>query len=476
MQNLVAGIDSSTQSCKVMVRDAETGQLVRSGVARHASGTEIDPMVWWHALQAAINEAGGLDDVQAVSIAGQQHGMIALDEKGEVVRDALLWNDTRSGQAADDLVIERGNGSLSKGRAWWADRIGVVPVASFTASKIRWLAENEPENYRRTVAIALPHDWLCWKLRGCQDISDLVTDRSEASGTGYFNSETNSYDSEILRQISPGAESLLLPRIAEENEIVGSASALGSSAIIGPGMGDNAGAAFGLDVQLNEPIISIGTSGVVTQVLGSQTHDSAGLVAGFADATGNFLPLVATLNASRVIDAYASLLNVQHDEFARLALSAPPGAEGLVCVPYLEGERTPNFPNAKGALHGISLKNFTKENVARAVVEGMLCGVGEGIEALRAVGASPKFIRLIGGGAQSEAVRQIAASVYGIPVVVPQHGEYVADGAARQAAWALSEEKETPKWLPRLESRYEKNHQPVVREQYEAAKNLFVSE
>lgn len=475
MRNLVAGIDSSTQSCKVMIRDADTGQLVRSGVARHYAGTEIDPNVWWAALQAAIKQAGGVEDVQAISIGGQQHGMIALDEDGNVVRDALLWNDTRSGQSAHDLIEELGDGDAVSGRSAWAQRIGLVPVASFTATKIRWMAENEPENMARTAAIALPHDWLTWKLRGATDISELVTDRSDASGTGYFNSVTNEYDRDILAMVSPRATDLVVPRIAQVNEAIGEARGVGIDALVGPGMGDNAGAAFGLEVGPNEPIFSIGTSGVVTQVLEHQIADESGAVAGFADATGRFLPLIATLNASRVLDAYAQLLNVTHEEFSRLALAASPGAEGLVCVPYLEGERTPDFPNARGALHGISLKNFTKENVARAAVEGMLCGVGEGIEALKSLGARPESIRLIGGGAQSEAVRQIAPAVFGIPVIVPEHGEYVADGAARQAAWVLKGTDAPPQWVPRLQSRFEKAHQPRIREQYDSAKSLFVN-
>src|SRR3954466_11030325 len=184
---LIAGIDSSTQSCKVVIRDAETGKLIRQGRAAHPEGTEVHPDAWWSALQQAIEEAGGLDDVAAASVAGQQHGMVCLDEDGEVVRPALLWNDTRSAGAAADLVAELG-GPEAGGRAW-ADAVGRVPVASFTVTKLRWLAENEPENAARTAAVCLPHDWLTWELAGRrgggsagggQGLDALVTDRGDA--------------------------------------------------------------------------------------------------------------------------------------------------------------------------------------------------------------------------------------------------------------------------------------------------------
>jgi xylulokinase len=174
---LVAGIDSSTQSCTVVVRDAATGALVRSGRAPHPPGTEVDPEAWWSALQAALADAGGLEGVAALSVAGQQHGMVCLSAGGEVVRPALLWNDTRSAGAAEDLVAELGAQA-------WADATGSVPVASFTATKLRWLATHEPGHAAATAAVCLPHDWLTWRLRGTGRIEDLVTDRSDASGTG----------------------------------------------------------------------------------------------------------------------------------------------------------------------------------------------------------------------------------------------------------------------------------------------------
>src|SRR3954453_7809035 len=189
---LVAGVDSSTQSCKVVVRDADSGALVREGRAPHPEGTEVDPAAWATALRTAIDEAGGLADVAAVAVGGQQHGMVCLDDDGEVVRPALLWNDTRSARAATDLIAELGGGQA------WADGVGLVPVASFTVTKLRWLAEHEPENAARTAAVCLPHDWLTWRLGGAGALDHLATDRGDASGTGYWSPAEGRYRTDLL--------------------------------------------------------------------------------------------------------------------------------------------------------------------------------------------------------------------------------------------------------------------------------------
>src|SRR5829696_1169558 len=195
---LVAGIDSSTQSCKIVVRDASTGALVRQGRAQHPEGTEVHPDHWWSALQNAIGEVGGLNDVAAVSVGGQQHGMVCLDEDGAVVRPALLWNDVRSAGAAADLIRELGDGDEAAGRRAWADAVGLVPVASFTATKLRWLADVEPANADRTAAVCLPHDWLTWQLSADRGLGALVTDRGDASGTAYWSARTGEYRHDLL--------------------------------------------------------------------------------------------------------------------------------------------------------------------------------------------------------------------------------------------------------------------------------------
>lgn len=461
---LVAGIDSSTQSCKVVIRDAETGKLVRQGRAAHPDGTEVHPDAWWAALQEAIDQAGGLDDVAAASVAGQQHGMVVLDENGEVVRPALLWNDTRSAGAAADLIAELGGG------AKWAEAVGIVPVASFTLTKLRWLARNEPANAARVAAVCLPHDWLTWKLSGSTDIGTIKTDRSDASGTLYWSAKTNQYRPDLLE--------LGFGRIIRTPEVLGPTGIAGhlpNGAPLGPGAGDNASAAFGTGAGPGDVVVSIGTSGTVFVSSDVSPDDPSGTVAGFADVTGRFLPIVVTLNAARVLDAAAKLLSVDHDELSRLALQAPAGADGLVLVPYLEGERTPNRPDATGAIHGLTLKTSDPAHLARAAVEGMLCALADGLDALVRHGATANRIVLVGGGARSEAVRRIAPELFGLPVLVPPPGEYVADGAARQAAWVAQGAAEPPVWSAESPQTYEATPVPLIREQYAAAQDAVIN-
>ena len=450
---LVAGVDSSTQACKVVVRDADTGDLVREGRAAHPAGTEVDPRAWETALHEALAAAGGLDDVEALSVGGQQHGMVCLDETGEVVRPALLWNDVRSADAAADLVAE-----LDGGRAW-ADAVGVVPVASFTVSKLRWLADAEPANADRTAAVCLPHDWLTWRLAGAAGLETLTTDRSDASGTGYWSAATGEYRTDLLARALRG-RTPVLPRVAGPAEVVGRHGGVA----LGAGAGDNAAAALGLGARAGDVVISIGTSGVVSAVSDAAAADPSGIVAGFADATGRHLPLVCTLNAARVLDAAAAMLRVSLDELAELALQAPAGADGLVLVPYLEGERTPDLPHATGSVHGLTLRTSTPAHWARAAVEGLLCGLADGIEALAGQGAAVERVLLVGGGARSRAVQEIAPAVFGRPVLVPEPGEAVADGAARQAAWALT--GQLPDWAAAGTRLVEAEPTPAVRERY----------
>lgn len=422
---LVMGVDSSTQSCKVVIVDTATGEIVRQGRAAHPDGTSVDPEAWWTALQEAMADAGGIADVTAWSIGGQQHGMVALDAGGRVIRDALLWNDTRSAGAAADLIAEFGADDLAR-------RTGVVPVASFTITKLRWLRDHEPENAARVAAVALPHDWLTWRLRGfgpdAPELGELVTDRSDASGTGYWNPETGGYDRDLL--VAALGHDAVLPRVLGAAESVTDFD----GRRVGPGAGDNAGAALGVGAGPGDVVVSIGTSGTVFAVSAQRTVDPTGTVAGFASADGHFLPLVATLNAARVLDAIGRLLGVDHAELSRLALAAEPGAGGVTLVPYFEGERTPNLPDATAQLTGMTLASTTRENLARAAVEGMLSGLGAGLDAVRELGVPIERALLIGGGAQSDAVREIAPQVLGVPVEVPAPAEYVALGAARQAA------------------------------------------
>lgn len=466
---LVAGVDSSTQSCKVVIRDAETGALVREGRASHPDGTSCHPDRWWEALLEAVEQAGGLADVAAVAVGGQQHGMVALDADGAVLHDALLWNDTRSAPEAEQLTEALG------GPAAWAEAVGLVPVASFTVTKVAWLARHEPELAARLAAVCLPHDWLTWRLAGggpgTGTLDRLVTDRGDASGTGYYDPRGAGYRRDLLALAlgdADAAERLVLPTVLGPAAPAGRTAVPGltEGALLGPGTGDNMAAALGLGARPGDVVVSIGTSGVVSVVTDVPSADVTGTVAGFADASGNYLPLVCTLNAARVLDATARLLGVDHDRLADLALQAPAGADGLVLVPYLEGERTPNLPLATGAVHGLTLASATPAHLARAAVEGLLCGLADGLQAIRDQGVGVQRVMLVGGGARSHAVRAIAPAVLGVPVVVPSPGEYVADGAARQAAWVLSGAAEAPAWASDGSETFEAVPTPAVRARY----------
>jgi xylulokinase len=461
---LVAGVDSSTQSTKVLLCEAADGTIVDQASAPHPGGTECPPQAWWDALTRAGD--GLLTRAAAVGVAGQQHGMVVLDENAEVIRPALLWNDLRSAGAAAALVAERGP-------RWWAERTGSVPNASFTVTKLRWLAEHEPGNAARVYQVMLPHDWLTWRLlAGPVMAKEPVTDRGDASGTGYFSPADGAW----LPEVAAGAlgHRVALPRVARPAEAVGET---GWGAVVSAGTGDNMAAALGLGLAPGEIAVSIGTSGTAYAVTTVPSADPSGAIAGFADATGRFLPLVCTINAALVLDSVAALLGTDSAGLSARALAAAPGAGGITLLPYFDGERTPVRPGATGALQGLTTRNATPENLARAAVEAVLASLADVAGLLpHHDGTKPErvllsSVTLIGGGARSEAVRAAAPGIFGVPVDVPEPEEYVALGAARQAAWALAGTPDPPAWPRRPAQRYEGPAQPGIRERFTALRD-----
>ena len=431
---LVLGIDSSTQSCKALLVDSETGEVVDSRRAPHPEGTEVDPRAWVDALNSTVEEL--LPRAEAVAVGGQQHGMVLLDEQDAVVRPALLWNDTRSAAQAESLTEFLGGPEQA------VRRIGALPVASFTATKIRWTRENEPENISRAARVALPHDYLTMTLHS---EGELWTDRSEASGTAYFDAAADAWLPEVLEWAA--GSSLGTPRLAGVHEVIGRTR---SGAVIAPGAGDNAAAALGLGMGPGDVCISLGTSAVVSTVAAEPLHDPSGRTTGFADAAGGFLHMSTTLNGAGTLDWAARMLGVDHRELSDLADRAPSGAGGAVFIPYLRGERTPNLPEARGQLLDIG-GDFGRPEFARAVLEGLACSLREGLETLlEHTKVEPQRILLVGGGAASEAFRGILSAVLGRPVVVPESREFVALGAARQAAWTLKGQENPPEWQDAL--------------------------
>jgi len=448
---LAAGVDSSTQSTKVVVCDADTGEIVRSTRVAHPDGTEIHPDRWWEAFQLAT-DGGCLEGVSALAVGGQQHGMCLLDDKGQIVRPALLWNDTRSGQAAYDLVVELG------GVAAWADAVGVVPVASITISKLRWLAEHEPEQAARTNDVVLPHDWLTGQiLRHGNGFETWTTDRGDASGTGYWSARSGKYRTDLI--------DLALGRLVGTPRVLppsGRAGVTDTGMVVAAGTGDNMAAALGLGLVPGDVVVSLGTSGTVFAEHTSPVRDVTGAVAGFASARGGHLPLACTLNAARVLTATAQMLGTDLAGLDRLALDADAGAGGLSLLPYLDGERTPNLPDAAGTLGGLTRTNATPENIARAAVEGMLCNLVAGMASLKSLGVAAERVLLIGGAARSSAVSAIAPTLFGTTVAIPSPAEYVAIGAARQAVWALRGDEAPPEWAVRIETTAEPSGEASV--------------
>ena len=522
-QVLVAGVDTSTQSTKVRVTDALTGRTVRFGQARHPKGTSVDPNAWWDAFLAAAREAGGLDDVSALAVGGQQHGMVLLDERGAVIRDALLWNDTRSAPQAERLIrafgeapatdaerargVEDGDGddaATLRGKQRWVLAVGSSPVASYTLTKVAWTAEAEPDNARRIAAIALPHDWLSWRIAGFGPVPQgddphldaLFTDRSDASGTSYFDAASNTYRRDLLAfALAPAwgshasfgadgavdapaaavdhAERLTLPAVLGPRQaapVVADPAIAGrdvpGGCILAPGGGDNAMASLGLGMAVGDVSISLGTSGVAAAIAEGPTYDMTGAISGFADCTGHFLPLACTINGSRITDAGCHALGVDYDGLAELAARSEPGAGGITLVPYFDGERTPNRPDATASLTGMTLANTTAPNIARAFVEGLLCSQRDCLELVRALGVDVRRILLIGGGARSSAVRAYGPGILGQSIALPATDEYVAIGAARQAAWVLSGEAEPPAWELTIDETLTGEPTPQVYAQY----------
>ena len=438
---LVIGIDSSTQSTKAELRNIATGELVATGKASHPPTqppvSEQDPQAWWEALVSAVQQLGERrSEAVALSVAGQQHGLALVDEAGKSLRPAKLWNDTTSAPNADHLVEKLG-------ADYWSSATGSVPVAAFTVTKLAYVAEHEPDVIDRVAKVMLPHDYLTWRLSG-----EHVTDRGDASGTGWFDAATDLYLTEpIAAALGSGAFSsggdwtARLPRVLGPLEAAGTidptvAADLGLSAstLIGPGTGDNMGAALGLGLGVGDVVLSLGTSGTVYAKSNTRTTDPSGAVAGFADASGAFLPLVCTLNATKVTDTVATWLGTDAPGLAELALAAGTDAISPVLVPYFDGERTPNRPESKGVFVGLT-NETTREQLARAAHDGVICGLLEGLSALENCGGSSDGrVLLVGGGARSAAYRQRLADISGRAVHLPKSDETVSTGAAVQAA------------------------------------------
>jgi xylulokinase len=434
-----AGIDCSTQNTKIVVCDSDTGAILRENRAPHPGATaaggptaEIDPQSWLRSLGAAA-EGGMLEGVRAIGVCAQQQGLIAQDAGGVLVRPALLRHDPRAARAAAQLLAELG------GPTAWTDAVGTLPTAGTTVAKLRWLAENEPQNAKRVAEVLLPHDWLVWQLLGHPN--RRTTDRGDASGTGYWSPVTGRYRGDLL--------TLALGHEPSVPDVLGPAEPAGHSPeglLISAGTGTAMATALGLGLDQGDAVVTLGSSGTVYAVHDKPLVDPDGIVTAFADATGRHLPQVSTLNAARVLQATAELLRTDAAGLSELALRSTPGSYGLVLLPYLDGERTPALPHAAGTLAGLRIDSMRPEHLARAAVEGMLCGLADALDVLRERGVAVRRVFLAGSAGRLPAVQAIAPLIFGVPVVIPAPGDYAAIGAARQAAWALAGSTTPPQW------------------------------
>jgi xylulokinase len=428
-RSVVLGVDSSTQSTKVVALDLETGAVVAEGRSPHSGANVQDPRDWWTALRQAVGQTLAADlDVRAVSIDGQQHGFVTLDERGEVVVPAPLWNNVDAAPDAERL----------NGLADFAAEVGSRLVASFTIAKLAHLARTDPAALARTAAICLPHDYLNVRLTG-----ELTTDRGEASGSGWWSPVSGAERRDLLALAAgeAAAERLRLPRVLGPEEPAGRLTAAAAEELglpvgipVGPGTGDNMAAALGVGATPEELVISLGTSGTAFAVNDRPTTDATGEVAGFADATGRYLPLACMLNCTRVVDSVAAMLGLERSEALDRAAAVPPGAEGLLLLPYFDGERTPNLPRATGFVTGLTARTAQPDLMIRAALDGVAAGLAYCQEALGRLGVVKPAVTLVGGGAAHPAWRQAIADATGLAVTVREGGEHAARGAAMQAA------------------------------------------
>lgn len=465
---IVAGLDSSSESTRIVVCDADTGAVIRQGYAPHPAekGHEIDPQAWLMSLGEAAGN-GLLEGVQAIGVSAQQHGVLPLDGDGALVRAALVGNDRRAQSAAADLVDALG------GRAAWAQAVGAVPHAAQPLTKLRWLARNEPANAARVAEVLQPHDWLVWQLLGRP--ARRTTDRGGASGTGYWSAATGAYRPDLV-ELALGHQ-VRLPEVLGPS---GTAGFTPEGLLISAGTGETMAAAFGLGVGAGDAVVSLGASGSVFGIHHEAPADSTGTITSFADATGMYLPVVHVSNAVRVLRGTAEMLGTDLAGLSELALKSTPGSYGMVLLPYLEGERTPHLPHTAGSLHGLRRESMKPEHLARAAFEGMLCGLADALDVLRGRGVEVRRVFLLGAAAELGAVQAAAPGLFGAQVVVPQPADYAALGAARQAAWALGAAHgtlpahEPPRWPAAASQIFEPGEDlPVgqaVRQQYIAVR------
>ena len=438
------GIDNGTQSTKTIIVDGETGKVLGKATKEHKfveglppGHKEQDPAIWIDALINTVKKAiknSGIDpkDVRAIGVSGQQHGLVPLDEHGRVIRPAKLWNDTSTLKESEYLVRKLG------GLKRVIELLGLSIPPGFTAPKILWLKRNEPWNYKRLKTILLPHDYLNFYLTGRK-----VMEYGDASGTALMNVRTRTWCKEVLEAIDPNLEEKLPPLQSSDKPVgfvrkeVAELFGFRDDVLVSAGGGDNMMGAIGTgNTRKGIVTASFGTSGTIYAYSDVPVIDPKGEIAAFCDSTNAWLPLLCTMNVTVATEFIRNLFNMTHEEMTEAIESVPAGSEGLILLPYFEGERTPNVPDGTGVFFGLNSRTFNVAHLARASMEGVTLGMNYGLNRMRELGINPKQIRLTGGGSKNRVWRQIAADIFNTDVVCLKIDEGAAYGAALQAIWA----------------------------------------
>ena len=460
---LFIGIDSGTQGTKGIVFSREAGRILAEAYADHQlieniGGRREQKPEWW--IEACSTVIGQLlkqshvsgDMICAIGVSGQQHGMVPLDARGEVIRAAKLWCDTESAPQCEQITARIGSPEKV------IELIGNSVAAGYTASKILWLKQHEPQSYERLATVLLPHDYINYWLTG-----EKKTEFGDASGTAYFDVKTRTWSEAMLDAIDDsGKLQQCLPELIQSDDPVGNIRPeiaaqfnLNPDVLVSSGGGDNMMAAIGTgNVVPGMVTTSLGTSGTIYSYSAKPVIDPNGELAAFCSSSGGWLPLVCTMNVTVSTELTRNLLGRSLADLNQLAASAPPGAEGIVLLPYFNGERTPALPKATAGFFGLSSTNYNAANIARASMEGATLGLRYGLEVLKQQGLTPTAVRLVGGGAKSPLWRQMVADVFNCPVVCPQSSEAGAVGAALQAMWCYIRQKEGAVAISELTDRY----------------------
>ncbi len=438
------GIDSGTQSTKTIAVDIESGQILASASASYGliaglppGHLEQHPQEWVDAVDATVrdclNQLGERrSEVQAIGVSGQQHGFVPLDKKGKVIRPAKLWCDTSTVEQCKQFEAEFG------GAEGVIKLAGNAIVPGYTAPKILWLKQNEPKNYRSLETVLLPHDFINLYLTG-----ERSMEFGDASGTGLMDVREKKWCEPLIEFIDPDLQDAL-PALSSSRRAAGllrdnlrEAWGLAKSPVVSAGGGDNMMGAIGTgNVQPGVVTVSLGTSGTAYAFSAEPVIDPQGEVAAFCDSTDRWLPLVCTMNVTVATEQIRKMFGWKHEQLEANVGTAPAGAGGLLFLPYLTGERTPNLPLGSGVLHGLTVENMSPAHLARSVMEGATLGLAYGLARFRELGIQPTEIRLTGGGSKSRVWRQICADIFGVPTLCLASAEGAALGAAIQGAYA----------------------------------------